>query len=141
MSERTPWISWDLSVVDEPLILALLKYRQKNNRYQIDSLESNLISSMTYDGKHMPIIDLDFPHHYVPSTHEGHGHLYLDRAISRWRWVILMIGLYIGRQIELGYFIWSLRRGANFVRIEGVDKQPGPESGSYTYGWFRKLKK
>ena len=38
----------------------------------------NLISSMVEADRHRPIIDLDIPHMYVPSSTTGHGHLYLD---------------------------------------------------------------
>ena len=143
---RTHWYSWDLGIHDEPLFLSLLKYRQAKNRRQVLSFQGkfvgtapNLISSKTTDGRHMPIIDLDFPHSYVPSSQEGHGHLYLDVPISRWRYVVLMTGLFVGKQIELGYYVWSLRRGGNFVRTAKTQKTEA-ESGYYTYGWFRKLK-
>ena len=31
---------------------------------------------------HAPVIDLDCPHHYEPSTTPGHGHLYINKAMS-----------------------------------------------------------
>jgi hypothetical protein len=156
VTERTEWYSGDLGIHDEPLALSLLKYRQDRNRHVVTpdgrtvlhrptrvvrwlGPKANLVSSKTEDGQHMPIIDLDFPHQYVPSTQEGHGHLYLNVPISRWRWHALMWGLFLGNQIELGYFVWSLRRGGNFVRTE-TTKKTVEESGYYTYGWFRKLR-
>lgn len=33
-------------------------------------------------GMHAPVIDLDMAHHYEPSTTPGHGHLYLNQAMS-----------------------------------------------------------
>lgn len=148
---RTYWYSWDLGLHDEPLMKSLLTYRQKKNRIdlatlprsdkalreQIGTTESNLISSKTDDGRQMPVIDLDFPHSYVPSTQAGHGHLYLDVPISNFRFFLLMTGLYLGKQIELGYYIWSLRRGGNFVRTT-TTKKTEAEAGYYTYGWFFK---
>jgi hypothetical protein len=87
----------------------------------------------------MPIIDLDFPHEYVSSSQAGHGHLYLNVPISNFRFFLLMTGLFLGKQIELGYYVWSLRRGGNFVRTP-TTKKTTDEAGHYTYGWFRKLK-
>lgn len=141
---RTLWFSWDLGIHDEPLVKSLINYRQIKNRRPVTDflpgMPANLISSKTVDGKQLPIIDLDFPHEYVPSTQAGHGHLYLNVPISNFRFLLLMTGLYLGKQIELGYYIWSLRRGGNFARPLGVEKTEA-ESGYYTYGWFRKLKK
>ncbi len=31
---------------------------------------------------HAPVIDLDCAHHYEPSTTPGHGHLYINKAMS-----------------------------------------------------------
>lgn len=138
---RTHWYSHDLEIHDEPLALSLLKYRQKKNRIRvgISGWLPNLISSKTTDGRQMPILDLDFPHAYVPSTQPGHGHLYLNVPISNFRFFLLMTGLFLGKQIELGYYIWSLRRGGNFVRTT-TTKKTKAEAGYYTYGWFKKLR-
>lgn len=195
---RTYWYSWDLSVVDEPLLWALVKYRQKKNRIRFNlglqnrGLEANLISSNTHRGTHLPILDLDFPHifsgskfegrsflyiegmvalaprqrlqrtfnalglskntsghgnlqidvpvEYVPSTHKGHAHLYINHELTKFQWVRLMVSLYRAGILELGYFVWSLRRGGNFVRTSWTEKQAGSESGRYTYGWIFKLR-
>lgn len=150
MTARTYWYAHDLGIADEPLALSLIKYRQHENRV-LTSLATktqggdygfpNLVSSITTDGRQMPIIDLDFDHAHVESSSDGHAHLYLNVPISRWRWTALMIGLYLSKQVELGYFVWSIRRGGNFVRLPGTQKQEGTESTYSQYGWFRKLKK
>lgn len=107
-----------------PLWISFLTYRHKNDRTLAtkNNPSANLVSSRALCGKQMPIIDLDGPHEYVASSTQGHGHLYLDHEISDGRWVVLMIGLWVGGVIETGNFMWSLRRGANFVRPEGVSK-------------------
>lgn len=142
-SERTYWFARDFNVVDEPLVLSLLKYRQKKNRRRTHPSEiPNLISSITYDGKQMPILDLDFPHHHVESSTDGHTHLYIDVPMSKFRWFVLMCALRFAGVIELGFFVWSLRRGGNFVRLPGVlKKTTGPEAVKPTYGWFFRLRK
>jgi hypothetical protein len=117
---------------------SLIEYRGK-----IDSEEDyenpNGVSSKTTDGKHLPIIDLDFDHAYVKSTTGDHGHLFLNTPISTFRWVVLMLALRLAGVIEQGYFLWSLRRGHNQVRLPGIEKTE-EEEGTYTHGWFFKKK-
>lgn len=137
--QRTYWRAEDLSIAPEPLIVSLWKYRQKKNRVRTTE-NPNLISSLTEDGKQMPIIDLDFPHHIVKSSTDGHHHLYIDIPMSRWRWFLLMTGLYASGVIEMGFYVWSLRRGANFVRVDGIRKTGPEELAKPTHGWFFKLK-
>lgn len=153
MPRRTLWRTKDFAIVDEPLSLALLKYRQRQDRAQVGEValdgeefvypgapRPNLISSKTTSGRHKPVLDLDFPHTYVASSTPGHGHLYLDVEISRFRWFVLMCALRFAKVIEMGFFVWSLRRGANFLRLRSFTKSGGADSTKYTYGWFRKLK-
>jgi hypothetical protein len=101
--------------------MALLTY-DSSDRTRVKT-GGNSWSSRTPRGNHLPLIDLDFPHQYLPSSTPGHGHLYLDREISWFRWVVLMIGLYSGGVVEKGYFWWSLRRGQNYLRKPGVLKE------------------
>jgi hypothetical protein len=145
---RTMWWCHDLSIKDEPLIKSLWEYRQEENRFRTRLNDkdpkasygfSNLISSITVDGRQMPIIDMDFPHHVVPSTTPGHTHLYIDVPMNKVRWICLMVALRLAGVIETGFFVWSLRRGGNFVRIPGTEKDP-ETSVKPTYGWFRKLR-
>ena len=136
---RTTWFASSLAIQDEPLILSLLKYRLLKDR-QPSVAYKNLVSSKTEAGTHMPILDIDIPHLVEESSTEGHSHLYLDVEMSHWRWVALMIGLRISRVIEPGFFIWSMRRGQNFVRLPEVRKRGEDEWTKPTYGWFFKLK-
>lgn len=103
---------------------ALLFADDNNERGPSNEQDGNLISSRCPDGQHMPVIDLDVPHRLIPSTTEGHGHLYLDVRMPWWRYVILLYGLRQAGVIERGFFWWSLRRGATFVRRPGVRKRP-----------------
>lgn len=47
----------------------------------VDRGAGNLISSMVAPDQHRPVLDLDFPHVYVPSTTPGHGHLYINNVV------------------------------------------------------------
>lgn len=118
---------WSIGYVEKGVSLwRALRHYSPDADYEVLStyepvVYPNLVSSLSPDGKtHAPIIDVDFRHTYVPSTTPGHGHLYLDVPISRWRWVVLMLGLRTGKVIEQGNFWWSLRRGQNFARIDSM---------------------
>lgn len=43
---------------------------------------ANLIGSLCSDGCHRPALDIDLPCELVPSTTEGHFHLYIDKPMS-----------------------------------------------------------
>lgn len=139
MLERKTWHVNHLDIVDEPMAKSLLTYRHYEDRQPTD-VDANVVSSNLPNGKHAPIVDLDFPHQYVPSTTPGHGHLYLDVEISGWRWFMLNLGLYLGGVIEKGYFVWSLRRRGNYVRRPGVQKTTAEEKVTYSYGMFFRLR-
>lgn len=143
-TERTYWCAPDLGIENKPLIVSLIQYRQKKNRTQIaperSDVQPNLISSRTTDGRQMPIIDLDFDFHIVPSSTPGHVHLFLDHPMSRTRFTVLMLALWFSGAVEMGYAVWSLRRGGNFVRLPEIEKQPGAETDKPEYGWFFKIK-
>lgn len=144
MSNRTYWFAKTLDVVDEPLVHALISYRMAEDRTRVDHIESgispNLVSSKTDDGKHMPILDLDYSHFFVQSSTDSHHHLYLNTVMPTWKWVILMTALWISGVVEKEFFWWSLRRGGNFVRVPEVRKDVDSESSPHTFGYFFRKK-
>lgn len=136
--DRVTWHADLAAYKDEPLALALIKYQMDQDRHR--DMSGELVSSHLYESLlHMPIIDLDAPHLYTPSTTDDHAHLYLNVAIPRWRLWILLWGLRVGKVIEQGFFWWSLRRGGTFVRRQGVKKLPA-ERFTYSYGMFFKTR-
>lgn len=145
MTDRSFWFAPDLGIEDEPLAASLIKYKQSKNRWMVHPTGAtrgpNLISSITDEGGHMMILDMDFPHHIEPSSTPGHSHLYLDMHMTKLQWVLLMCALRYAGVIELGFFVWSMRRGGNFVRLPGIPKEGTAESTKSDYGWFFKLKK
>lgn len=86
-------------------------------------------------------LSLDFPHRIVRSTTPGHSHLYIDVEMNWLKWVLLNVALYQAGVIEKGYFVWSLRRRGNYVRLPHVKKTSEEEKVKYTYGMFWKLRK
>lgn len=139
-TERTYWRAEDLGIANEPLIVSLLKYRQKKNRAQVTQEQANLMSSRTTDGRQMPIIDLDYNFELVPSSTEGHYHLMLNVPMGRIRFTALMLVLWWTGVVEMGYAVWSIRRMGNFVRLPGIEKKPGAETNKPEYGWLFKIK-
>lgn len=132
---RKTWAVDHLDIVDEPMIISMAKYRQYEDRTPSE-VDANVVSSHIVGSRqHAPILDLDFEHAYVPSTTPGHGHLYL-RPTSRWRMFVMLWGLYVGGQIEKGFFLWSLRRGGTFVRRPGVAKSAEETLVEYSYGFI-----
>lgn len=68
-------------VASEKMTPTLIRQRdaEGNLRRQADG---NLWGTSLGGGMHAPILDIDFPHTYVPSKTEGHGHLYVHKPVS-----------------------------------------------------------
>lgn len=95
-------------------------------RFPSTKAEANLVSSLSKDGKHRPVIDIDVPCHYVPSTTPGHGHLYIDVPMEWTQMAKILVALREAGVVEEGYLNAALERGACYVRPEWV-KKPQPE--------------
>ena len=86
--------------------------------------EANLLSSECVDGQHRPVIDFDIPVRYVPSTTEGHGHLYIDVPTSWENYKKLLDALLDCGYIQKGFHDFSVQREASYVRPPWVKKNP-----------------
>lgn len=84
--------------------------------------EADAISSELADGRHAPAIDLDVPARLIPSTTEGHAHLYIDVPMSWRQYKRLLRALVAAGVVEPGYYKASRRRGATFLRLPWVRK-------------------
>ena len=85
--------------------------------------QANLISSLCQTGKHAPVLDIDFPATLVPSSTEGHFHLYLDKEITWDKYVVLLKALQEAGICEEGFVRQSIRRGMSFLRRPEVKKE------------------
>lgn len=101
---------WETSLVEEPT----------------EDHPANLVSSkLTYfdDNFHSPVLDIDFPAQLIPSTTEGHFHLYLDGLEMSWdKYKALLIALGEAGVIGQGYLSHALERGMTTVRLPGLKK-------------------
>jgi len=84
---------------------------------------ANLVSSLLENGKHAPVLDLDVHHKLVPSSTEGHGHLYIDVECEWDDYVNLLDAMSKCGILEESYVEFSKRRGASFVRKPGTYKE------------------
>lgn len=79
---------------------------------------------------HYPALDIDFPAELVPSSTEGHFHLYLDCGM-KWRtYKRLLKELARAGVIEKGYYGASVARGATMLRLPHVKKGESPLRGA-----------
>lgn len=87
------------------------------------------------------ILTLPDSYFVLPSTSDTHDHIYLNVVLTNLKWFWLMWGLWQAGVIELGFFVWSIRRGGNFVRTPYTrKKQDSDETVMPSYGWFFKLR-
>ena len=95
-----------------------------------DPEHANLIGSLTDKGKHMPVIDIDYPAELIPSSTPGHFHLYLNKACTWDQYKDVLRAMANAGLIQQGYLNWSLERGQSFLRRPGVKKNEEPRTGS-----------
>jgi hypothetical protein len=86
--------------------------------------EANLISSkMLGRNRHKVILDIDFPAALIPSSTEGHFHLYLDKELSPEDMEKLVTTLWqVGIIADGNYNQW-MRSKAQFLRLPWIKKK------------------
>ena len=86
--------------------------------------EAEVVSSeLKGSKKHAPVFDLDIPHTLVPSSTEGHSHLYLDVPMPWWKYRVLLRVLAWTGIVQKGYVGASIARGHTDVRLPWVKKR------------------
>jgi len=95
------------------------------DRTPMPATESHVASSESrWSGRHNVLLDIDCPAWLVPSSSEGHSHLYVDLGIGA-LWAdyeaFLLAAVKIGL-IEDGYAKASIRRGHTALRLPWVEK-------------------
>lgn len=84
--------------------------------------DAELIASLNADGKHRPMLDIDFPATVIPSSTEGHCHLYIDKELEWKDYKKLLNVLADLGIIEHGYRGASLARGYSALRLPWIKK-------------------
>lgn len=96
-----------------------------NEAYEVDHIDDAdvITSEIVGSSKHKLIIDLDLPAKLIPSSTEGHFHLYVDHAIPAPAYWKLLEALEGAGLIEAGYLGASQDRGYTAVRLPWVKKR------------------
>lgn len=87
-----------------------------------DAVNANLVGSLRADGLHAPVLDVDKPVRLVPSTTNGHYHLYVDVPMSWRSYRRLLRALYLGGVVDRSVYWRSLDRRCTYVRPPWVAK-------------------
>jgi hypothetical protein len=93
--------------------------------------ESQIISSEIGNGKHAPTLDIDYSAKLVPSSTEGHFHLYLDKEISWKDYKRVLKAMAKAGLIEEGYATISIKRKGTHLRLPWEKKKPNDVSTGY----------
>lgn len=100
-------------------------YEAKSGRYDTTDLDlAKVITSRIVDDPehHKLILDVDLPAQLIPSSTEGHFHLYVDKPIEKAAWETLLFALAAAGLIEQGYMRASIARGFTAVRLPWIAK-------------------
>lgn len=71
---------------------------------------------------HWPVIDIDLPCAWVPSTNDGHGHLYINHPVTFEGLIEILTVLNKHGIVQDGYLHAAKIRGYSAVRLPGVRK-------------------
>lgn len=111
-------------MINKAMKRGLLRVRNIKSSYNAAAEEEieevtqvpNLISSKLPNGKHAPVLDIDFRAFTIPSSTPGHNHLYLDKELTWPEYQLLLSTLKTVGIIEEGYYNMSMERGQTQVR-------------------------
>ena len=95
--------------------------------------EANLISSTTdyrSGTYHKPVLDFDFPCRLIPSTTDGHFHLYIDFHIEKSKYFNLLDAMQQAGLLQKAYVEHAKQRGYTAVRPPWVRKKLGEQNDS-----------
>lgn len=87
-----------------------------------DREQANLVSSSCGQGVHMPALDFDLPARLIPSTTEGHFHLYIDKPMAWDKYEALLVAMRDAGLLQPGFVKNSIERKATFVRPPWIKK-------------------
>src|SRR5881398_984978 len=90
---------------------ASTEYDGSNAHVPVERMkDANALSSKTKSGHHKVLLDLDVEHYYVPSSTEGHGHLYINVDLSTAQYNVLLFTLQHLGIIQKGFAFLSIKR-------------------------------
>jgi len=119
--------------IAERIMFRTLEPLQQNSEgdetgfFEIDKLpagheNATAVTSELPDGMHMPVIDIDLECMLIPSTQEGHFHLYINKPMEWEKFTAILEALEDAGVIGPGYLRYTKKRGYATVRYPGVTK-------------------
>lgn len=79
--------------------------------------DAEVVSSEIHDNLHAPALDIDVPAWLIPSSTEGHSHLYIDCPMTWRQYKKLLKALAKSGVVEKGYVKASIRRKHTALRV------------------------
>ena len=98
----------------------LLRFDYEYRQVRLE--DALVVSSLCYNGMHAPVLDIDFAAQLVPSTTDGHFHLYFDKKMSWEQYKRLLHALFEAGIIQKGFLDMSLHRGQSMTLLPGIDR-------------------
>lgn len=92
---------------------------------QVDQANIAISTSAIDSTWHYPLIDFDIPVHLVPSSTEGHSHLYIDRALTWQQYRNLLSALEVAGLVGTGTVEAAMIRGYTALRLPWIRKSEG----------------
>jgi O-acetyl-ADP-ribose deacetylase (regulator of RNase III) len=127
-AHRHPLLQVDQWLPGSGQVQVMGKHREVDDPQIADLITSRIIPgrSITGRAKHTIMLDLDVPAAMVPSSTEGHHHLYID-VPTRWDDYEKLLNLLAGIGIiEKGYARTAIQRGYTALRLPWVRKDSPP---------------
>lgn len=78
---------------------------------------------------HAPAIDLDFPARLVPSSTEGHFHLFIDSKLTWPQYVCLLTGFLMAGLIQKRWYQAAMARGYSALRHNTTKQKEAEDRG------------
>lgn len=104
-------------------------YSKEERQAALSISEANVSTSIREDcgsddaPQHAVLLDLDVPAWLVPSSTEGHSHLYIDVKVPQDKYFTLLHALADAGVIQHGYANSSIHRGGTALRLPWVKKE------------------
>ena len=108
---------------------ALEKCSREDGEIVSSKLAGQSLFNFAGEEKHKILLDIDHNAVLVPSSTEGHWHLYIDHTITWKQYRSLLSALAEAGVIEDGYAQASIRREQTHLRVPWLNKTGAPNGG------------
>lgn len=85
--------------------------------------QANIVTSDIGHNFHYPVLDIDFEAFLVPSSTEGHYHLYLNKMVPWRKYKRVLKAMKEAGLIEDGFYRAAIKRGYTSTRLPWIKKE------------------